>query len=109
MWVFTVANLENLEVLDAITHFAQCVIEFVDTRSLHDQLDPERTDLVLDLDERSGNLKDYCGYYIRAAGTIYWFDEFKAEDLEIWKAVPGVTLMDTHIGTFPIRNIRADN
>lgn len=106
MWVFTVANLENLEVLDAITHFAQCVIEFIDTCSLHDQLDPRRTDLVLDLDERAGNLKDYCGYYIRAAGTVYWFDEFKAEDLEIWKAVPGVTLTDAHIGTFPIRNIR---
>ncbi|KAF4605831.1 hypothetical protein EYR40_004621 [Pleurotus pulmonarius] len=60
--------------------------------------DPISTDLALDLGEGPGDLKNYCGYYIRTGGTVYWFDEFKAANLEIWKAVPGVTPTDAHIG-----------
>ncbi len=96
LWVYTYANLEIPEVLHAITHFIQCFKEFVDTHGIH--LDPISTDLALDLGEGPGDLKNYCGYYIRTGGTVYWFDEFKAANLEIWKAVPGVTPTNAHIG-----------
>ncbi|KAL4258132.1 hypothetical protein AB1N83_010699 [Pleurotus pulmonarius] len=95
VWIYTYANLEIPEVLHAITYFIQCFKEFVDTH--HTGLDPEWTELALDLREGSGDLKNYCGYYIKTKGTVYWFDEFKAANLEVWKAVPGVTPTDAHI------------
>lgn len=93
----TYANLEVRETLEAITHFIECFKEFVDIHGIH--LNPEWTELVLDLREGSGNLTDYCGYYLGTRNTVYWFDWFKVVNLEIWKAVPGVTPTDAHIGT----------
>ncbi|KAF4584613.1 hypothetical protein EYR40_004611 [Pleurotus pulmonarius] len=94
-WVFTYANLGLPEMLETITHFLQSFKEFLETYSLHLR---EGSELVLDLEEGSGNLKDYCGYYVKVKGTVYWFDEFKAMDLEIWKTVLGVTPTHAHIG-----------
>ncbi|KAL4255580.1 hypothetical protein AB1N83_011443 [Pleurotus pulmonarius] len=97
VWVHTYSNLEIRETLDAITRFIQCFRAFVDTHGLH--LDPIRTELVLELEEGSGNRHGYCDYYIGSVGpdTVFWFDEFKAANLEIWKAVPGATPTDAHI------------
>ncbi len=70
----------------------------MDTHGLH--LDPIRTELVLELEEGSGNRPGYCDYYIGSVGpdTVFWFDEFKVANLEIWKAVPGATPTDANIG-----------